>query len=119
MVVQDEDVHPQGAGVLHLGQGAGAAIGCQQQVGPLGPQPVDGARVEAVPLLEAVRDVGEDAASQGLKPLGEEGGRRHAVHVEVGEDGHQLAPLQSEAEPLDGARHVGQRKWVWGCRRAI
>ena len=69
VVVDDDDVHAQRARVRHLVEGAGAAVDGDEQRGALLVEPAYRRAVQAVPLAEAVGDVGDDARAQRAQRL--------------------------------------------------
>ena len=58
VVVDDDHVHAELAGACDLGDAGDAAVERDEEAGALAGDALDGADVESVPLVDAVRDVG-------------------------------------------------------------
>ena len=67
---------------------------------------LDGAEVESVSLVDAVRDVGLGWSADGVEEEGEERGGADAVDVVVTVEGDLLSLENGAGEPLDGGGHA-------------
>ena len=107
MVVGDDDVHAEAVGVRHFLDAADAAVDRNQQRG-LGGDAGDGVQVEAIALIDAVRDVGTHGAAGGLQRHDQQRRRADAVDVKVAVDADRFAAADGAQDALHGRRHVGQ-----------
>ena len=108
MVVRHHHIHPQRGGERGLRPGGDAAVHSDDQGDPLGRQGGHRLRVEAIPLLQAVWDIGQDPSAQTAQAVGEQTGRGDPVHVVVPVDRHSLPRLQGPADAADRPVHVPQ-----------
>ena len=112
MVVGDDHVDPEPAGLVDLGDGGDAAVDREDELHAVLGEPRDRRRGDAVALLEPAREVPDDVGAE--LPQRQRRERRGAdpVDVVVAVDADPLAPLDRGAEPLDGRGHVTEQERV-------
>jgi hypothetical protein len=109
VVVGDDQLQAQPAGLLRLGQAADPAIDRNHHRRPrLGDLP-QGFGVEPVALLQAVRHVEVGLAPQQAQGLPEDSRPREAVHVIVAVHAHPPAGPEGVVEAAGGLREPGQQ----------
>ena len=119
VVVGDDDGQTERPGKLDLGDGRDPAVDGQDEVEALLGEAGQCLAVEAVPLLEARRqmpgDVGPHLAQQ------QDGQRRRAdpVGVVVAVDADALARLDRGTERGDSLSHVAEPEWVVSRKRTF
>jgi hypothetical protein len=106
VVVDDDHVHAELAGACDLGDAGDAAVERDEEPGPLAGDALDGAGVESVPLVDAVRNVGLRWSADGVEEEGEERGGADAVDVVVAVEGDLLSLDDGAGEPLHGGGHA-------------
>ena len=106
VVVDDDHVHAELAGACDLGHAGDAAVERDEEAGALAGDAFDGAEVEPVALVDAVRDVGPGWSADGVEEEGEKRGGADAVDVVVAVEGDLLCLDDGAGEPLDGRGHA-------------
>ena len=106
VVVDDDHVHPQGPGARDLGDAGDAAVERDEELRSLVRDPLDGADVEPVALVDPVGDVGERWSADGVEEEREERGGADSVDVVVAVKGDLLLLDDGTGEALDGGGHA-------------
>jgi len=116
VVVGDDHLQAELSSVPHLIRGTDAAIDGNQEATPFLGQSLQRFSMEAVPLINPMRDVGPGFSAQGGDGLGQKSGGGHPIGIEVAIDsdplllvdrlanaGHRLVyPPQLEGVVLSG-----------------
>ena len=119
VVVADDQIQAQRAGVFGLARRADAAVHRQHHAETALRQHIQGFIVQAVAFIEAVGDVRLGVAAQGTQHLHHQGGRGHPVHVVIAVDRHGLAAVDGAPEPLHRPVHIHQQKGIGQRSRAV
>ena len=113
MVVGDDDVEPERAGVIDLLDRRDPAVDGDQELGALRAEPLDRGRGEPVAVLEPARDEPPDVRAEGTERPDHDRGRADAVDVVVTVDDDPRAGgdvgtdlLERDVDPGERARIV-------------
>ena len=118
VVVGDHHVHPGGARGGHLGDRGDPAVDGHEQVHPAGRQPLDRARREAVPVVEAARDLPGGLGAERAEGPDEDRRGADAVHVVVAVHRDSRAAPHVGQDQLAGGPEPGDRERIVPLARA-
>ena len=104
-MVGDDHLNAQRFGPLHLGHTANTTVHRHNQLGLLG-DPFNRFQVKAVPFINAVGDIGANAATSRLQRRHQQCGRRHPVGIEVTIDADRFTALNCPYQARHRLGHV-------------
>ncbi len=112
MVVGDDHVDTEPAGILDLCGGGDAAVHREEKLHAFLREPRDRRRGDAVAFLEPAREVPDDVGSELSQRQRRERRSADAVDVVVAVDADPLSPLDGRAQPRDSRRHVPEQQGI-------
>ena len=112
MMVGDDELHAQGPGPSGRLHGGDPAVHRDDQAAAVGGERLDGPRLEAVAVLEAVGHVPADAGADRLEAAQQDRGAAHAVGVVVAVHHDPAAGPGRGQDPVRRLGHPGQRLGV-------
>ena len=109
VMVGDDQIDAVFAGATCGVGAANAAVDRDDQRDAVGMQPIDGRRLQAVPILDPFGEEVHDVGAEQLERPAKDHRGGDAVHVVVAVDRDPLPPADSRENPIDRRPHVGQR----------
>ena len=119
MVIGDDDLEPERARVLDLGDGGDPAVDRQHELEPLLGEPRQRVGVQAVALLEARRQMPRDVGAELAQQEDGERGRADPVGVVVAVHADARAGLDRRGDRLDRLAHVAEGKRIVAGQRPL
>ena len=108
-MIRDDQIDAQLAGADRGVCAADAAVDRNDQRDAVRVEPLDGRRLQPVPVLQPFRDEVAHVGAEQLEAAAQDDRRRHAVHVVVAVNGDPLLPRNRGQDALDGDAHVRKR----------
>lgn len=113
MMVEHQDIHAPAGEPFDRRERRGAAIhGEEKRCGEFVEAVFHARLAQAIAFLHSMREIIAHRPAQSAQYLGEQGGRRHPIHIIVAKNDDWLAGFSRAEQPLDGHRHVGQEERI-------
>ncbi len=111
-MVRDDEIQSQGSGVRHFGRGTNATIHSDDQSDAILPQVGQCIRVQPIPLLETVGDIGNYISTKGGQHLDKQSCCGDTIHIIIAIDRNLFLLCDGLPDTIDGNLHVSHLEGI-------